>query len=305
MCRYHSLQADAAGVRLYGNKSKGSLVILSMLVNGSGLRKLTDITPAHFLVLRLIAVGSYGRRRAMDRHISVVINTYNAERYLRRVLEHVKRFDEIVVCDMESTDDTLSIAREFNCKIVTFPKGEHRICEPARDFAIHSATHNWVLIVDADEIIPSSLMDYLYDMIEDPDFDALEVPRINKFMGVDFPEPGDYTIRLMRKDKTRWPPVIHSLPHVEGIVKRIPHRRELSILHLYDPEISRWIEKFNTYTDYHKTKKASRKCGFLKVFTRPILAFIKSYVLQRGFLHGRTAVLHAYMVSLYQIILLA
>ena len=44
--------------------------------------------------------------------ISVVINTYNAERFLRRVLESVKNFDEIVVCDMESTDNTCAIARE-------------------------------------------------------------------------------------------------------------------------------------------------------------------------------------------------
>ena len=54
--------------------------------------------------------------------ISVVINTYNAAKHLKEVLESVKGFDEIVVCDMESTDNTLEIAREYNCKIVTFEK---------------------------------------------------------------------------------------------------------------------------------------------------------------------------------------
>ena len=44
--------------------------------------------------------------------ISVVINTYNAEEHLRTVLESAKDFDEIVICDMESTDSTLAIARE-------------------------------------------------------------------------------------------------------------------------------------------------------------------------------------------------
>ena len=44
--------------------------------------------------------------------ISVVINTYNAERLLKRVLESVKDFDEIVVCDMESTDATVEIAMQ-------------------------------------------------------------------------------------------------------------------------------------------------------------------------------------------------
>ena len=45
--------------------------------------------------------------------ISVVINTYNAEKFLKRVLDSVKDFDEIVVCDMESTDNTVAIAKEY------------------------------------------------------------------------------------------------------------------------------------------------------------------------------------------------
>ena len=39
--------------------------------------------------------------------ISVVINTYNAEQHLAAVLESVKDFDEVLICDMESTDTTL------------------------------------------------------------------------------------------------------------------------------------------------------------------------------------------------------
>ena len=50
----------------------------------------------------------------MDKKISVVINTYNAEKDLARVLESVKGFDEIVICDMESTDSTLNIAKKYD-----------------------------------------------------------------------------------------------------------------------------------------------------------------------------------------------
>ena len=64
--------------------------------------------------------------------ISVVINTYNASKFLARVLDSVKDFDEIVICDMESTDDTLEIAQRYGCKIVTFKKEEVSIVEPAR-----------------------------------------------------------------------------------------------------------------------------------------------------------------------------
>lgn len=92
-----------------------------------------------------------------NQKISVVINTYNASKYLARVLDAVKNFDEIVVCDMESTDDTIDIAREHGCKIVTFPKANHKSAEPARTFAIQSATSDWVLVVDADEVVSESL----------------------------------------------------------------------------------------------------------------------------------------------------
>ena len=67
-----------------------------------------------------------------NKTISVVINTYNAEEHLREVLDAVKGFDEIVVCDMESTDSTTDIARRYGCKIVTFPKAGHKSAEPAR-----------------------------------------------------------------------------------------------------------------------------------------------------------------------------
>lgn len=241
----------------------------------------------------------------MDRHISVVINTYNAEQYLCQVLEHVKRFDEIVVCDMESTDSTISIARDYGCKIVTFPRGKHRICEPARNFAIQSASHNWVLVVDADEIIPMSLMDYLYDLIEDPDFVALAIPRINRFMGTEQSERADYLIRFFRKDKTFWPPTIHSAPQVDGMIKKVPHKRELSIVHLDDPTINRWIYKMNTYTDYEVGRKATKQYGYMKLLVKPVWAFIKSYIFRCGFKHGKPGIINAYMTAIYQTILMS
>ena len=95
--------------------------------------------------------------------ISIVINTYNAGEQIVPTLESVKDFDEVVVCDMESTDNTVEIAQQYGCRVVTFPTEGHNICEPARDFAIHSARNEWVLVVDADEVVPSSLKNILQE----------------------------------------------------------------------------------------------------------------------------------------------
>ena len=72
-----------------------------------------------------------------EQKISVGVNTYNAERYLQKVIDALMGFDEVLVCDMESTDSTVAIARRNDCRVVTFPRGEHSIVEPAREFAIH------------------------------------------------------------------------------------------------------------------------------------------------------------------------
>ena len=118
--------------------------------------------------------------------ISVVINTYNARQHLAKVLESVKDFDEVVVCDMESTDDTVAIAEQYGCKVVTFPKGNHTCCEPARTFAIQSASNPWVLVVDADEIVTPELREALYEVEKEGSSPVAGyyIPRQNMCMGI-------------------------------------------------------------------------------------------------------------------------
>src|SRR5574344_2508410 len=158
--------------------------------------------------------------------ISVVINTYNAQIYLEKVLDSVSQFDEIVVCDMESTDSTVSIAEKYHCKIVTFPKAEHKSAEPARTFAIQSASSPWVLVVDADELVTPQLREYLYKRIAEPDCPAgLYIPRKNYFMERLFDYP-DYQLRFFIKEGTEWPPYVHTFPKVNGPLGHLPKEHD-------------------------------------------------------------------------------
>ena len=242
----------------------------------------------------------------MNQKISVVINTYNAERYLTQVLESLKNFDEIVICDMESSDSTLEIGRLYGCRIVTFPKDGHKICEPARDFAIHSVSNEWVLVVDADELVSDDLRRYLYNAISDPDFDyALAVPRINRFMGREVTGSPDYQLRFFKKSRASWPPIIHSRPKIDGKVKNIPAKKELSLHHLDNPTVAERINKLNVYTDYEVPKRAHKKYGTCSLIIRPMWFFLKSYLFGGGFKDGKRGVINAYMSAVYQIVLLS
>jgi glycosyltransferase involved in cell wall biosynthesis len=189
--------------------------------------------------------------------ISVVIHTLNSGKFIRRCLESVCDFDEIIVCDMYSNDDTLSIAEEFGAKIIMFePCGG--IPEPARTFAVNQTTKDWVLVVDSDEVIPETLKNHLYETIALENCpDAFYLPRknyfMNRFMRASFP---DYQLRFFKKDSFKgWPVVIHSLPEIEGNICKIPKKEPLAIVHLDENRINDLLSKMNRYTEMEVEKR--------------------------------------------------
>ena len=238
--------------------------------------------------------------------ISVVINTYNAELHLEKVLDAVKDFDEIVVCDMESTDSTLAIAKKHGCSITTFPKGNITIVEPARNFAIQQATHEWVLVVDADEVITPQLREYLYKRSSEPDCPTgLFIPRQNMYLGKyeNGKSAHDYQLRFMKRDKVDWPHTIHSVPKIDGAVEKIP--MQYRIIHLADESIRQLINKANIYSDNEVIKKQHKRYGIFALLYRPLWRFFRTYILKGGIWRGRRGLINAYMDATYQVYVVA
>lgn len=246
--------------------------------------------------------------RDMERKISVVINTYNAEQHLQRVLDAVKGFDEVLICDMESTDATLDIARRNGCRIVTFPKADHKSAEPARTFAIQSAACPWVLVVDADEIVTPELRDCLYRRIQEPDCPAgFYIPRLNQFMGKTltcaYP---DYQLRFFIREGTEWPPYVHTFPKVNGRLDYLPKsQRELAFVHLANDTIRTIMEKDNRYSDNDVDKKAHKRYGAGALLWRPFWRFFKCYVMEGGWRDGVRGLIYAGLKGVYQFELVA
>lgn len=185
--------------------------------------------------------------------ISVVVNTFNSERFLDRCLSSVDGFDEIVLCDMHSTDSTISIAERHGCRIVYHERTA--LSSRRATMRFRQAANEWVLVLDSDEVIPPQLKDYLYRFAEDGRGPGItrhsKMARKNYFMGRfmhgDYP---DYIIRLIRRSKTFWPEQIHARPVIEGRVFTIPaRRRELAMEHLANESVAARIAKTNQYTD--------------------------------------------------------
>lgn len=238
--------------------------------------------------------------------ISVVIQTYNSELYLGRVLESVKSFDEVVICDMYSTDRTLEIAQRYGCKVVYHEKIP--FCEPARNFAIQSASYEWILVVDSDEVVPEDLRSYLYERIErKDDLQGLWIPRkdylFGKFMHGDYP---DYILRFFRKDNVFWPPYVHAIPRIEGNVEKIPRKKKnLAFIHLINNPLELKLQKMNTYSTMEIPKREGQNFSSWKMFYAPAYRFIKAYFIKGGFRDGKAGLVNAGLDAFYKFLTIA
>lgn len=235
--------------------------------------------------------------------ISVIINTYNAAQDLEKVLKSVKDFDEVVVCDMESTDDTVEIARRNKARVVVFPKENHTCCEPARNFAIEQARNEWVLVIDSDEIVPNALRRHLYRYISGKNpSDALYIPRKNfildRFRSAKYP---DYQLRFMRKDSVNWPPYVHSIPEITGTIGKIPaNKMDLALIHI-PHSISTLVRRLDAYTTAETHKVPDHKVSIASLTVKPIGTFLSSYIFKGGFRYGIPGFIAAAHESAYHL----
>lgn len=116
---------------------------------------------------------------------TVGIIVYNRAKSLRRTLESVKDFDEIIICDGGSTDGTLDVAREFGSKIIQQDRRFKRPDNTIDDFSgvrnqtLNEAKNDWFLFVDSDEYLSLESVEEIRGIVssEAPDFWVYDMPR--------------------------------------------------------------------------------------------------------------------------------
>ena len=132
--------------------------------------------------------------------ISVIITTFNEAEHIQDVLESVQWADEVIVVDSYSTDETVELAKKFPIKIL-----QRKYVSPAnqKNWAIPQATHDWILILDADERVTPKLKKEIIALLQKPmQKDAYWIPRQSFFMGKKVRYSGwqgDAVIRFIHK----------------------------------------------------------------------------------------------------------
>lgn len=184
--------------------------------------------------------------------ISVIVHTLNEEQNIKNCLECLTWANEIIVVDMHSEDKTLEIARQYTEKI--FLHERCRYVEPARQFALQQVSHQWVLVVDADEMVPVTLRNSLLQIASTDLYDVIWIPRLNYLFGHAMQGSGrsaneDCQLRFFKKSFISYTDQIHMHPQVRTQAR--VHRllgEEQALVHFNYIDLEHFIEKLNRYT---------------------------------------------------------
>ena len=231
--------------------------------------------------------------------ISATIITRNEQDNLPRALQSLACCDEIVIVDSGSTDRTVEVARGLGARVVERDWSGYA---PQKNFAASQAEHDWILALDADEAVSEQLQREIEQLKQQgARDDGYAFPRLAQYRGRWIRHSGwypDRKVRLYDRRKGRWVgDYVHESVRVEGQVGELAG----DLLHYTCPTFSRHVETVNRYTTLAAREMAAQGRGVSlpRLVAAPPWAFVRSYVLQRGFLDGRDGFLIAAMAAFY------
>lgn len=255
--------------------------------------------------------------------LSVVLATRNEERNLPRCLSAVKSIaDEIIIFDEESSDKTVAVAKKFGAKVFVVPHEE--IFHKTKQKAVEKATGDWILQLDADEVVTPKLAKEIKKVIasqtgfvesyqlslpqrelfarhqmvvEKRDgkigqnsgpYTAFFIPRLNYFLGKFIQHGGVYpdgVIRLVKKGQMHFPAKsVHEQISISGRVGWLQNE----LLHYAYPNFGQYVTRFDNYTDL-EAKEISGSF-FKNIFWKPLFdrqqGYFWIYFRHLGFLDG-------------------
>lgn len=262
--------------------------------------------------------------------VSVVIPVKNEERNIRRCLESLRWAEEIFVVDSQSADRTIKIADEQGGKVVqffsqgTYPKKKNWALEnlPFR--------HEWVLIVDADEVIPAKLAEEISAVLRRPNgYDGYYINRRFFFLGRWLRYCGYYpsfNLRLFKHRLGRYERMVASGAgdnevHEHVVLQGKAGYLHEDMLHYAYPDIATWVEKHNRYSNWEAQLEERFRWGdregderligrwlrhkrllksiYLRIPLRFLLRFFYAYIWKKGFLDGKPGFIFCVLLSFY------
>ncbi len=226
--------------------------------------------------------------------ITVAILTKDSAKKIGSVLDSVKDFDEVLVYDTGSSDNTIDIAKQYpNVVVHEAPFEGFGLC---RNKATNLAKNDWILALDSDEILTPELRNEIQQLSLSPD-SVYSFPRNNYYNGKWIRWCGwypDRVVRLYNRNQTSYShDEVHEKVIDDGL--QMVSLKYPAIHYPYD-STEDFLNKMQKYSDlYAKQHKGKKRSSFSKALFRGFFTFLKSYLIKRGFLGGA----EGFTISLY------
>jgi glycosyltransferase involved in cell wall biosynthesis len=234
----------------------------------------------------------------MDR-LTATIVTLNEERNIARAIESLRCCEEILVVDSGSTDRTRTIAAQRGARVIPHAWPGYA---QQKNWAAAQASSDWILSVDADEALSEELEAELL-ALKGSSFQvaAYSMPRMAQYLGKWIRHSGwfpDRKVRLYDRRKAQWTgEYVHESVTVDGPVGLL----KASLLHFTCDSLSahmRTLDRYTTLAAQELNAKGITRPAY-RLAVDPAWTFLRTYLLQRGFLDGFEGFTIAYMAALY------
>ncbi|MBD67073.1 MAG: glycosyl transferase family 2 [Halobacteriovoraceae bacterium] len=221
--------------------------------------------------------------------ITAIIPCFNEEHNIRGAIESCLFADEVIVVDSFSTDKTVEIIKEF--PQVKFVQHEYEHSAAQKNWIIPQAKHDWIFLLDADERTNKDLIEEIRQTVKsEPKEVAFWIGRDNYFMDQKLNHiwAGDAVIRLFRKSQCKYQNKhVHAEIETNGPIGRLKN----SLAH--DTYQGKGLEahllkgmRYTTWAALDRVNKI-QKVTLYHLLIKPFFAFLKRYLLQKGFLDGK------------------
>jgi glycosyltransferase involved in cell wall biosynthesis len=216
---------------------------------------------------------------------SAVVTTFNNAATLERCLASVAFADDLLILDSGSTDATLDIARRFGARVAVEP---FRGYSAQKQSAIDRAEHDWVLLLDSDEVLTETARAAIEHALVAPTAAGFRLPRREQMFWT-FQHPSSRInahLRLFDRRGGRMNTMpVHAAPAVAGPGCTL---RNAVLLHFGEPDIHTKVEKINAYSSGLVSYKLDQRPAFvgLRMLFYPPLFFLRQYLFKRYFLNG-------------------
>lgn len=237
--------------------------------------------------------------------ISAVVIARNEQDNISSCLETLLWCDEIILVDMESEDCTVEIARKYTEKIYS----HHMVTafDVAKKFAVEKAGGDWILLIDADEMVPVTLAEELRRQSLEGNLSIVEIPFRHYILGSCAEYSGwGYTPlpRFFRKEAIIFTGIIHDYMHKRVGAKcvRLDACPPFCINHFNYRDSVHFVDKLNRYTSIEAQHllDCRERFSYSKLLMNSFREFYRRYLPGRGFREGVRGFSLALMMAFYR-----